>query len=94
MNTDNENTRRHYSPEEKVKILRRHLLDGQPISEVCEKEHINPTLFYQWQKTFFENGAAAFAKQPTEGSTITFHFLNSLESKGSDNNPADTCSRL
>ena len=64
MSIENVNSRRHYSPEEKVKILRRHLLDGVPISEVCEQEHINPTLFYQWQKTFFENGAAAFAKQP------------------------------
>jgi transposase-like protein len=64
MSNENTNSRRHYSPEEKVKILRRHLLDGVPISEVCEQEHINPTLFYQWQKTFFENGAAAFAKQP------------------------------
>src|SRR6202167_4417617 len=61
---NNENGRRHYSPAEKVKILRRHLLDGVPISEVCEQERINPTQFYQWQKTFFENGAAAFARQP------------------------------
>jgi DNA-binding transcriptional MerR regulator len=30
---NNENGRRHYSPAEKVKILRRHLLDGVPISE-------------------------------------------------------------
>jgi transposase-like protein len=64
MNNENSNSRRHFSPEEKVKILRLHLLDGQPISEVCEKHRINPTQFYQWQKTFFENGAAAFAKQP------------------------------
>jgi len=64
MSNENTNSRRHYSPEEKVKILRQHLLEGIPISEVCEKEGINPTLFYQWQKTFFENGAAAFAKQP------------------------------
>ena len=64
MSNENTNGRRHYSPEEKVKILRRHLLEGVPISEVCEKEGINPTQFYQWQKTFFENGAAAFARQP------------------------------
>jgi transposase-like protein len=64
MNNENSNSRRHFSPEEKVKILRQHLLEGSPISEVCEKHRINPTQFYQWQKTFFENGAAAFAKQP------------------------------
>lgn len=54
--------RRHFSPEEKVKILREHLVDRKPISEVCEKHQIQPTLFYTWQKIFFENGAAAFER--------------------------------
>jgi len=54
--------RRHFSPEDKMNILRLHLLEKVPISEVCEKHQIIPTQFYQWQKTFFENGAAAFAK--------------------------------
>lgn len=64
MNNESMNRRRHLAPEDKVKILREHLLEGRPISEVCEKHQINPTQFYQWQKIFFENGAAAFAKQP------------------------------
>ena len=64
MNNENTNSRRHYAPEAKIKILREHLLEGRPISEVCEQHRINPTQFYQWQKTLFENGAAAFAKQP------------------------------
>jgi len=54
------NSRRHHSPEDKVRILRLHLLEGKPISEICEAEGIHPTLFYQWQKTFFEKGTAAF----------------------------------
>ena len=45
-----------------MKILRQHLLEKTPISEVCEKHQITPTQFYQWQKTLFENGPAAFAK--------------------------------
>lgn len=54
--------RRHFSPDDKVKILREHLIDKRPISEVCQKHEIQPTLFYLWQKTFFENGAAAFER--------------------------------
>jgi transposase-like protein len=62
-NKQNEATqRRQFSPEQKIKILRQHLLEKTPISEVCEKQQITPTQFYQWQKIFFENGAAAFAK--------------------------------
>jgi transposase InsO family protein/transposase-like protein len=52
--------RKHYTPEEKVAILRRHLLEQVPISELCEKQGLQPTVFYRWQKEFFENWAAAF----------------------------------
>jgi transposase-like protein len=52
---------RRFEPADKIKILREHLLDGRPLSEVCEKYSIAPPQFYQWQKAFFENGAAAFA---------------------------------
>src|ERR1700682_2472166 len=52
--------RRHYTPEEKVAILRRHLLEQVPISELCDKHGLQPTVFYRWQKEFFENGASAF----------------------------------
>ena len=52
--------RRHFSGEEKVKILRLHLLEGQAVSDVCEAHRITPGMFYQWQKAFFENGARAF----------------------------------
>ena len=53
-------TRNHYSAEEKVAILRRHLLDQEPISKLCDELGLQPTVFYRWQKEFFENGAAAF----------------------------------
>jgi len=52
--------RKHLTPEEKVSILRRHFLEKVPISTVCEQAGIQPSQFYQWQKQFFENGAAAF----------------------------------
>ena len=52
--------RRHYSAQEKVAILKRHLLDKVPVSEICEEKGLQPTVFYRWQKEFFENGAAAF----------------------------------
>src|SRR5881296_2266630 len=55
--------RKHYSTEEKVAILRRHLLDKMPVSELCEELGLRPTVFYRWQKEFFENGAAAFQSQ-------------------------------
>ena len=55
--------RKHYTPEEKVAILRRHLLDKEPISKLCDEAGLQPTVFYRWQKEFFENGAAAFEQK-------------------------------
>jgi transposase len=52
--------RRHFTPEQKVAILREHLLDKVPISDLCEKHGLAVNLFYNWQKAFFENGHAAF----------------------------------
>ena len=57
--------RRRFEAAEKVKIIRDHLLEKRPLSEVCERYGIAPTQFYQWQKMFFENGAAAF--EPKNG---------------------------
>jgi transposase len=54
------NERKHYTAAEKVAILRHHLLDKVPVSELCEEKGLRPTVFYRWQKEFFENGAAAF----------------------------------
>ena len=42
--------RKHYTPEEKVAILRRHLLDKEPISKLCDELGLQSTVFHRWQK--------------------------------------------
>ena len=53
-------TRRHFSPEDKAAIVKRHLLEGVPVSNLCDEFDINPTLFYQWQRQLFEHAHLAF----------------------------------
>jgi transposase len=55
-------TRRHFSPQQKIAALRRHLLEEIPISQVCNELGIAPSHFYLWQKEFFENGHLAFER--------------------------------
>ena len=74
-------TRRQYSPQEKVRILRLHLLEAKPVSEICEAEGIHPTLFYQWQRTFFENGAAAFSSPRTDTLSAADKKVEALQTK-------------
>jgi transposase len=63
-------TRKHYSAPEKVTILRLHLLEKKPVSDLCDQYGIHPTLFYRWQKEFFENGAAAFENTGKRHKTV------------------------
>ena len=55
--------RKHYTAEEKVAILRRHLVDKEPVSKLCDELALRPTVFYRWREEFFENGAAAFRSE-------------------------------
>lgn len=52
--------RRHFSGTEKVAILKRHLIDKVPVSDLCDELDLYPNQFYGWLKEFFENGHAAF----------------------------------
>ena len=58
--------RRQYSAEQKVAILREHLLEGRPISDVCDEHGLNPTVFYRWQKEFFEGGHVVFERRRSD----------------------------
>ena len=51
--------KKRYTAEEKVIILKRHLVDRIAVSDLCDDYHISPTIFYRWQKQFFEKGAMA-----------------------------------
>ena len=55
--------RRTFTAQEKVAILRRHLLDGVAVSDLCDEHGLNPTVFYHWQKVFFENATATFERR-------------------------------
>lgn len=57
---------RHFTPEEKVAILREHLVEGQLVSDVCDKHDLRPNMFYRWQKQFFEQGVAVFNSQQSK----------------------------
>ena len=55
--------RRRFNGAEKMAILREHLIERVPISEVCERHGLQRTVFYHWQKRLFEEGVAVF-EQP------------------------------
>jgi len=58
--------RKHLTPEQKLSIVRRHLLEKTPISDLCDEFGIHATQYYLWQKQLFENGAAVFERRPNQ----------------------------
>lgn len=51
------------TPKEKVAIIRKHLLNGVVVSELCDVQQLNPIAYYHRRKELFEAGAAAFSKE-------------------------------
>lgn len=73
--------RRNYTAHEKVAILKRHLMDQVPVSDLCDEYHLQPTVFYRWQKEFFENGAASFEKASSRQKQAEQKRIHQLEAK-------------
>lgn len=81
-NGSNSRERRHFSPQQKLTIVKAHLVDGVPISDLCDRHHIQPAQFYLWQKQLFENGAAAFERKAKHaGPSPEERKLQQLEAK-------------
>ena len=58
-------TRRHYSAEEKIRIVLEGLRGEDSIAELCRREGINSNVYYRWSKEFLEAG-----KKRLSGDTV------------------------
>jgi transposase len=54
-------TRRHFSAEEKIRIVLDGLRGEDSIAELCRKEGIAQNLYYRWSKEFLEAGKKRLA---------------------------------
>ena len=58
--------RKQFTPEQKVAVVRRHLVEKVPVSDLCDELGIHANQYYNWQKQLFENAAPAFARRPNK----------------------------
>ena len=74
--------RKQYSAQQKVAILRKHLLDKIPVSDLCDEYGLQPTVFYRWQKQLFEQAAeSCFQQSRSSESTRLKRQITELEAK-------------
>jgi transposase len=59
--SNSKRSRRHFTTEQKVAILKRHMVDKVPVSDLCNELGLQPSVFYQWQRQVLENLAGAFS---------------------------------
>lgn len=73
--------RNNFSALEKVAILKRHLIEKIPISDLCDQYSIQASQFYSWQKTFFENGSYAFESDKKSKNSADARKMQELANK-------------
>ena len=62
-------TRRHFSAEDKIRIVLEGLRGEDSIAELCRKEGIAQSLYYVWSKEFMEAGKRRLAGDTTRAAT-------------------------
>jgi len=73
--------RKNYTSQEKVSILKEHLIEKSPVSDLCDKYGLHPTVFYRWQKEFFEKSIDAFDNPRDARSVKLERRVKNLEEK-------------
>ncbi len=58
--------KRNIPAEQKVAIVRRHLLENVPVSDLCDEFEIHATQYYAWQRQLFEDAAVLFERKPNK----------------------------
>ncbi len=80
MKTNNRK-RKQYQAAEKVSIIRKHLIEKQSVSDLCDEYGIAPSVYYRWQKQFFEGGEKAFETTTKTAVTRLQQAVQQLEEK-------------
>ena len=62
-------TRRHFSAEDKIRIVTECLRGDNSIAELCRKEGIAQSLYYTWSKEFMEAGKRRLAVDTARAAT-------------------------
>jgi putative transposase len=62
-------TRRHFSAEEKIRIVLEGLRGEESIAELCRREGIASSMYYGWSKEFLEAGKSRLASDTARAAT-------------------------
>lgn len=62
-------TRRRFSSEDKIRIVLEGLRGEIPVTDLCRREGIQPSIYYRWSKTFLEAGKNGLTRETQRDAT-------------------------
>jgi transposase len=62
-------TRRKFTAQEKIRIVLEGLRGEIPVSELCRRESIAPTMYYRWSKAFLDAGKNGLVRDTKRDAT-------------------------
>jgi len=71
--------RKYRTAEEKAAILREHIVDKVPVSDLCDKHDLQPSVFYTWMRQLLENMPAALETEKKVVDTKAAHLQRENE---------------
>lgn len=88
--SESKRERKHYSPDQKVLILRELLENNVPISQLAEKYQVHVNDIYNWKKRLFEGAKNTFQAKAVNNkqASIEQKRIEKLESKLRDRDEA------
>ena len=86
-------TRKHYSSEEKIRIVLDGLRGEDSIAELCRREGISQGIYYKWSKDFLEAGKRRLTGDTARAATTDggAHFEETQHHQGSDRTRDEGC---
>jgi len=60
--------RKRWSPSEKLRIVLAGMEPGVEVSDLCRREGLNPTMYYQWKRTLLGAAERVFQTKPLQPS--------------------------
>jgi len=70
-----------YTAQKKVEILREHLENQVPLSELSRRYHIHPNMLHKWKKQLFEGALDIFSGRQMKTLNSQSHKTSVLEDK-------------
>jgi transposase-like protein len=81
MEQNQDRQRRHFSPDQKFKIIKEQMTSKSSVSEICKKYDISPTAFYKWQEKFLKSALDGFKKSDDGPTKAEVRKIEELEKK-------------